>query len=181
MNLDERPVSSEQIFDGKVLKLFVDQITLPDGKPAVREVIRHVGAVCVIPLTDEGEVICVKQYRYPIERVTLEIPAGKLESKDEDPREAALRELREETGAHCRDLIFLGELYTSPAILDERIYMYFARGLTYGETDPDDDEFLDVLRVPLDEMVQMVLDGKISDAKTQIAVMKVKLLLSENI
>ena len=132
-----------------------------------------------MPLTDNDEILCVRQYRYPFSRVTLEIPAGKLDSPTEDHREAALRELREETGASCDELVFIGEFYSSPAILDEVIYMYYARGLTMGSTDPDDDEFIESIRVPLADMVKMIADGDIRDAKTQTAVLKTALLLGK--
>ena len=174
--LIERHAASEEIFDGIILHLFRDKVTLPDGKDAVREVIRHVGAVCVVPLTEDGEVICVRQYRYPAAQVMLEIPAGKLDSKQEDRREAALRELREETGVSCECLTSLGAFYPAPAYSDELIDMYLAEGLSYGETAPDEDEFLDVVRVPLSELVDMVMRGEILDAKTQMAVLKVWML-----
>ena len=172
LRLEESFVSSEKIFDGKIISLSVDTVTLPNGAQATREVVHHPGAVCVVPLTDEGEVICVRQYRYPFSRVTVEIPAGKLDSPEEDPREAALRELREETGAACESLEFIGELYSSPAILGEVIYMYLATNLSFGEQDPDDDEFLTVTRIPLEKAVQKIISGEIKDAKTQAAVLK---------
>ena len=171
--LIERFTASEEIFDGIVLHVNKDTVTLPDGKSAVREVIRHVGAVCVVPLTESGEVICVRQYRYAAGQVMLEIPAGKLDDKQEDRREAALRELREETGVRCETLTSLGAFYPAPAYSDELIDMYLAEGLSYGDTDPDEDEFLDVVRVPLAEMVDMALRGELPDAKTQMAVLRV--------
>ena len=171
--LIERFAASEEIFDGVVLHVNKDTVTLPDGKSAVREVIRHVGAVCVVPLTEAGEVICVRQYRYAAGQVMLEIPAGKLDHKQEDRREAALRELREETGVRCETLTSLGAFYPAPAYSDELIDMYLAEGLSYGDTDPDEDEFLDVVRVPLAEMVDMAMRGELPDAKTQMAVLRV--------
>jgi ADP-ribose pyrophosphatase len=171
--LIERFAASEEIFDGIVLHVNKDTVTLPDGKSAVREVIRHVGAVCVVPLTEAGEVICVRQYRYAAGQVMLEIPAGKLDDKQEDRREAALRELREETGVRCEKLTSLGAFYPAPAYSDELIDMYLAEGLSYGDTDPDEDEFLDVVRVPLAEMVDMAMRGELPDAKTQMAVLRV--------
>lgn len=171
--LVEKQVASELIYDGVVVHLFRDRIELPDGKPSAREVIRHVGAVCVVPLTDEGEVICVRQFRYPMGKVLLEIPAGKLDGKGEDHVEAALRELREETGARCDKLVDLGTLYPTPAYTDECIDMYLAEGLSFGDTSPDEDEFLDVVRLPLAELVDMILRGEIADSKTQAAVLKV--------
>ena len=168
----ETQTSTEQVFDGKILHVRRDEILLPDGKPAVREYIRHVGAVCVLPLTEDNEVICVCQYRYPFARVLLEIPAGKLDSREEDPDEAVLRELREETGARCGRLTYLGEYLGSPAILDERIHMYLAQDLTFGETDTDEDEFIETVRVPLSELVDSILRGEIADGKTQVAVLR---------
>lgn len=174
---EEKPVRSQSIFDGKILHVKKDDITLPDGKNAFREYVRHVGAVCVLPLTAEGEVICVRQYRYPTASVMLEIPAGKLDSKSEDPEAAVRRELREETGAICGRLTYLGHFYSSPAILDEKIHMYLAEELTFGQTDPDEDEFIETLRVPLSELVEMVMRGEIPDLKTQAATMRVAYLL----
>ena len=168
----ERCVSSELIFDGKVVHLYVDQVELPNGATSTREYVRHIGAVAVLPLTDAGEVICVRQYRYAHGCVMTEIPAGKLDSREEDHVEAALRELREETGARCERLTYLGLFRSTPAILDEKIDLYLAEGLTFGETDPDEDEFLEIDRVPLQELVDRVLAGEITDGKTQVAILK---------
>ncbi len=176
MELKETMKSSEFIFDGKVVHLYRDTVILPNGSESTREFIKHVGAVAVIPLTDKGEIILVKQFRYPFGEVMTEIPAGKLDSKEEDPVEAAKRELREETGVTCEKLTFIGDLYPSVAILDEVIHMYCAEGLSYGETDPDDDEFLNVVKVPFEDAVSDVLSGKIKDSKTQTAILKVKLM-----
>jgi len=176
-HLEERCISSKLIYDGKVVHLYVDRIALPNGEEGVREYVRHVGAVAVLPLTDEGEVICVRQYRYAHQCVLTEIPAGKLDSPDEDHVEAALRELREETGARCERLTHLGLFRSTPAILNERIDLYLAEGLTFGETDPDEDEFLETVRIPLAELVEQVLRGEITDGKTQVAVLQVNELL----
>lgn len=176
-NLEEQGISSESLYRGVIIDVYRDTVRLPDGNEAFRELIRHNGAVCVVPLTDAGEVLCVRQYRYPFGRVTVEIPAGKLDSPDEDHREAALRELREETGASCEELVFIGDLYPSPAILDEVIHMYYARGLTMGETDPDDDEFIEPEPIPMAKLVDMIASGEICDAKTQAAVLKTALIL----
>lgn len=179
-HLIERKKSSELIFDGKVLHLYRDEVILPDGGEAIREYCNHNGGVCVIPLTDDGEVICVRQYRYAHGKCTLEIPAGKLEAGEKsDIRAAALRELKEETGADCEELIYLGETYPSPALLSEVIYMYFARGLKFGESHLDEDEFLECERIPLEKMVDMVCSGEICDAKTQIAALRVWKILQE--
>ncbi len=176
-HLEETCVSSELIYDGRVLRLFVDQVRLPDGSLSVREYNRHIGAVAVLPLTDEGDVICVRQFRYAHGCVMTEIPAGKLDAPDEDHIEAALRELREETGARCASLTYLGLFRSTPAILDEKIDLYLAEGLTFGETDPDDDEFLDVVRIPLRDLVDDVLAGKITDGKTQVAILQTNEIL----
>ena len=168
----EETVASELIYDGRVVHLWRDEVRLPNGAPGLREYVRHIGAVCVLPLDADGNVYCVRQYRYPFAEVLTEIPAGKLESKTEDRAAAALRELREETGFRCGKLTELGDYYSSPAILDERITMYLAEDLTPGETDFDDDEFLSTVRVPLRDLTEMVMAGQIRDGKTQVAVLR---------
>ena len=178
MELFEKQVASKQIFDGKVVKLFVDDIELPNGKGAFREVVRHPGAVCVIPITDDGEVIMVKQFRYPFASVLLEIPAGKLEI-GEDPLDAVKRELEEESGVVADNIEFIGMTYTTVAFTDEKIYTYLATGLTYKESHPDEDEFLEVVKIPLDTLVNMVMSGEIKDSKTQVAILKAEKLLKE--
>lgn len=176
-HLEERCIASKLIFDGKVVHLYVDRVSLPNGESATREYVKHIGAVAVLPLTDEGEVICVRQYRYAHRCVLTEIPAGKLDAPDEDHVEAALRELREETGAHCKALTHLGMFRSTPAILDEKIDLYLAEGLTFGDTDPDEDEFLETVRIPLATLVDQVMCGEITDGKTQVAVLQVNELL----
>lgn len=177
-HLEEKQISSEFLFDGKIVHLYKDEVLLPNGKKSFREYIKHVGAVAVVPLTENNEVICVKQYRYPFSEVLLEIPAGKLDSKDEDPLEAARRELREETGAVSKNLTYLGKFYSCPAILDECIHIYLARDLVIGDTDPDDDEFIEVVKIPIEELVDMICKGEISDGKTQAAVLKAFALIN---
>ena len=179
MNLEEKELSSRLIFDGKVVHLCEDRVQLPDGKTASREYVKHVGAVCVLALTDTGEVVLERQFRYPFHRELIEIPAGKLDSADEDPMQAALRELREETGAVCETLTHIGDFVPSPAILGEVISMYIAEGLSIGETDPDDDEFIDVEAIPLDRLAEMCVSGEITDGKTISAVLKAKYLLDK--
>ena len=175
--LREECVASKLIFDGRVVHLYVDRVRLPDGREAEREYMRHIGAVCVLPLDRDGTVHCVRQYRYPHAEVLLEIPAGKLDSRTEDRAAAAVRELREETGFRCGKLTFRGSIYTSPAILDEVIGLYLAEDLTPGETQFDDDEFLAPVGIPLERLVDSVMAGEIPDAKTQLAVMRVAELL----
>jgi ADP-ribose pyrophosphatase len=174
---EEKQKSSRLIFDGTVLHVYRDEIYLPNGKEGYREFCRHNGAVCVVPVTDEGEVILVRQYRYAVGQMMLEIPAGKLDTPDEDPTSAALRELREETGATCRSLTYMGVYFPSPAILTEKIHVYLAEGLEFGENDLDDDEFLEVLRIPMDKLVDMIVNGEVPDGKTQMAVLRAEKMI----
>ncbi len=177
--LKETKVSREEIFNGNIVHLVKDNITLPDGNPATREVCLHNGAVCVVPITDDGEIIMERQFRYPFGEVIWEIPAGKLDKGETDEFSAAARELREETGYTAENYHFLGYIYPSPAILSEKIAMYMATGLCKGEQELDEDEFLDVVKVPFDEVVNMIMENKIPDGKTQTAVLKAKLFLSK--
>ena len=176
MNLEEKQLSFEYKFEGKIIKLRVDQALLPNGATATREVVEHNGGICVVPLTDKNEVLMVEQYRYPYSEVVLEIPAGKRDG-DEEPLEGGKRELKEETGATAQNYTFLGELYPTPGYCGEIIYMYLATGLSYGETDPDEDEFLNLKKIPLETAVEMIMNGEIKDAKTQAAILKVERML----
>ncbi len=176
MELTEKRLSGETVFDGKIMHVRRDTVLLGDGSKAMREVVDHSGGVCVLALDDDGCALIVSQFRYPHERVLREIPAGKLE-RGEDPFEAARRELREETGAVAQRWESLGEIYPTPAYCGEIIRMYLARELTFGETDMDEGEFLTMERVPFDKLVAEVLAGKIRDAKTVAAVLKAKLML----
>ena len=170
--LEEISVFSECLFDGKVLHLYRDRVKLPSGAESVREYCKHIGAVCIIPLLPDGRVVMERQYRFAHGRVFFEIPAGKLDFSDEDPLSAATRELKEETGAIAGRITYLGRVDTTPALIDEKIYMYLAEELEFGERDLDEDEFLDVELCPLSELYRMVMAGEIADAKTQIAVLK---------
>lgn len=177
--LEEETVSSQEIFDGVVLHLFKDDITLPNGNPSTREVIRHVGAVGIVPLTDDGKVVIERQYRYPLNMVITEIPAGKLDSKSEDRLEAAKRELKEETGITADEWIDMGVYYPAAAYCDEKITLYLAKGLHKGVQKLDEDEFLNLEEVPLSELVEQVMDGTITDGKTQVAILKAARLCQE--
>ncbi len=176
MHLEEKTLSSEQVFDGKVVKLFVDKAELEDGSVVGREVIRHPGGVCVVPLDEEGNVLFVKQFRYPHRQVMTEIPAGKLEW-GESHYECGLRELKEETGCTCDSYTYLGSLVPTPAYCGEVIHMYLARGLHYGSQKLDEDEFLDIEKIPLGKAVEMIMNNELADAKTQIAILKTKMLI----
>ena len=171
-HLEEKFVSRKEIFDGHVLHVVCDTIELPNGKEATREICLHNGAVAIIPILPDGRVIMERQYRYAHGSVMLEIPAGKLDSADEIPLEAAARELREETGAIAGKMTYLGEIVASPALVSEVIHLYLAEELTFGERELDEDEFLDVEYIPHTELVDMVMRGEIPDGKTQIAVLK---------
>ena len=175
--LGERRVSTEDIFDGVILHVKRDMVELSNGSETVREVIRHIGAVCVIPVTDDNRVIMERQFRYPLNKVILEIPAGKLDAPDEDRLSAIQRELREETGYTADEWTEIGDFHPAPAYSDEYITMYLARGLHKGERHLDADEFLDVHTVPLKDLVEDVMAGKISDAKTQVCVLKAARIL----
>ena len=176
-HLEETELSSEVKYDGALLHIRRDTVRLPNGKTATREYNIHYGAVCIIPLLENGDVLLERQYRYPLREVITEIPAGKLDAPDEDPLEAAKRELREETGATAAEWHALGLFCPTGAYSTERIYMYLARGLTFGARDLDEDEFLNVFRMTLDELVDKVLAGEIPDAKTQAAALRAKLML----
>lgn len=179
MELFEKKIASKQIFDGKIVKLFVDEVELPDGQRATREIVRHPGAVCVVPLTDDGEVVMVRQFRYPFSEVLLEIPAGKLEP-GENPLEAVKRELEEESGAQAGKIEHIGEIYTTVAIFDEKIQLYLARDLKFTNAHPDTDEFIESTKIPLCELVEMVMNNEIKDAKTQIAILKAEKYIKEH-
>lgn len=172
MDMTEKKISSKLIYDGKILRLHVDTVELPNGKQGLREVADHPGGVAIVAIDNQGNLLTVKQYRYVFSRVVEEIPAGKLE-RGEDPRDAALRELKEETGATPAHFTDLGKLIVSPGAYGEVLYLYLAEGLDMGETSPDEDEFLDVIRTPFDEMVRRVLAGELSDAKTVAGILKV--------
>ena len=176
MNLTEKTLESKILFEGRILSLRRDVVALPNGREAFREVVDHPGGVCVLALDGENRALLVRQFRYPYLAELREIPAGKLEY-GEDPDQAALRELREETGAVPGEFRSLGELYPSPGYCGEVIRMYLAQDLRFGETSPDEDEFLAVERVDFHELVEQVLSGEIKDAKTIAAVLKAKLLL----
>lgn len=179
-DLREIQTASEEIYKGKLLHVMKDQVRLPNGNPAVRELIRLVGAVAVVPVTDDGKVIIERQYRYPLDQVITEIPAGKLDSKEEDRLEAAKRELREETGITADEWISMGEYHPSPAYTDEMITLYLARKLRFGDQELDEDEFLNIEAVPMDELVKDVMDGKITDGKTQTAILKAEKLCEQH-
>lgn len=172
----EKNISSEPIYCGHVLTLRRDTVQIQNGKTATREVIEHNGGVTVAALTEQNELLMVRQLRYPYGEVLLELPAGKREGS-EDPLVCGKRELREETGATGRNYCSLGCLYPTPGYCNEIIWMFLCRVESIGVPDPDEDEFLEVERIPIEKAVQMVMNNEIPDAKTQIAVLKTAELL----
>ena len=172
-DLAEHFVSGEQVFDGKLLKVYRDVVRLPDGAEATREYIRHPGAVAIVPLFDDGRLLLERQYRYPQRREFIEVPAGKLEP-NEPHLETAKRELLEETGYSAAEWIRLGVVHTAIAYTDEAIELYLARKLTHGERKLDDGEFLELFTVAFDEAIGMIRDGRITDVKTVAALLWVE-------
>lgn len=176
-NLIEKTLSQSTAFQGRLLRLRVDEALLPDGTTAGREVVEHPGGVGVVALTEDRKVLLVRQYRYPYSEILTEIPAGKRDP-GEDPLTTGMRELEEETGYRANRYTPLGVVYPSPGYCDEVIYLYLATDLVAAQSHPDEDEFLEVEHRDLDLLVQQILDGEIPDAKTQIAVLKAYYLLN---
>lgn len=179
MDLEEKKVNSTQVYDGILLKVFKDEIVLPNGKPGAREYIKHNGAVCIVPVFDDGRVIIEDQFRYPMGEVMVELPAGKLDSPDEDHLEAAKRELREETGYTADNWTYIGPFAPTVAYSTEVIYLYLATGLKKGNQELDDDEFINVKTMKLNELVEKAMNGDIQDGKTIAAVLKAARILEK--
>lgn len=178
MELKETQLTTTPRYHGVIVDVRTDTVRLPDGRESVREVVTHPGGVAILPLDDEGWVYLVRQYRYPIGRELLEVPAGKLEP-GEDPRLAALRELEEEVGVIPDKLEYLGGHYASPGIATEIIRLYLATGLKRGTLHPDQDEFLNVERLKFTDLLDMALKDELMDAKTAALAMKAALLHKE--
>ena len=171
MILEEKTVQSEVVFKGRIFEVRVETVEFPDKSTAYREIVDHPGGVGVLALTADGKIPLVKQYRKPYDKVIYEIPAGKLD-KNEDPLLCGKRELKEETGYSAEEFFSLGFIYPTPGFANETTYIYFAKGLTKGKDNPDDDEFLDVEEFSVDEVKTMILNNQINDAKTVAAVLK---------
>ena len=177
MHLEEKTQKSETVYEGLIFNITHDTVLLENEKTAFRDVLWHHGGVCVIPVTDDNEIYLVKQFRYPFSSALLEVPAGKLE-KGEFHEVCGRRELLEETGFTCEEFIYLGEMLPTPAYNSEITHMYLAKGLKFTKQNLDEDEFLDVEKMPLSEAVKLVMNGKIRDGKTQIAILKAQYLLN---
>ena len=175
-SLEEKTIKTEPIFSGRIIHVQVDEVQLPNGKTSTREIVKHPGAVAILPITDDGKIVMVEQYRKPMDKVLVEVPAGKLE-KGEEPAYTAERELEEETGYECQSLEWLISFYTSPGFADEIVHLYVAKGLTKKENAAslDEDEFVNVLEVTLEEAIELVKEQRIYDAKTAYAIQYLQL------
>jgi len=179
MDCIEKTVRSDRVFQGKILSVRVDTVLLPDGREATREIVEHNGAVAVIALDDEGFVYLVKQYRKPVEEVLLEIPAGKLDP-GEDPLDCARRELSEETGLVAGEWERIFKYYSTPGFTSEVVHVYVARDVEQHAANPESDEFVEVVRMPLDEAYRKVLDGTIRDGKSIVAIQHLVMRASDS-
>lgn len=176
MDFTEKTINVTSIYKGKVVDVRIEDVLLPNGKPAKREIIAHPGGVCVIAIKEDRKVLVVKQYRIAFRKVLLEVPAGKLEY-GENPLECGIRELEEETGYTAKNVVHLGEYYPTPGYCEEKINIYMATDLTKTQQNLDEGEFLDIDEIPLDDLYNMVMDNEIHDAKTSIAILKAKAIL----
>lgn len=172
MVVTEEKISSAEIYDGHIIKVFKDDVSL-DGKKAIREVVRHKGAAAILALDGEGNAFFVEQYRYPVGRALFEVPAGKID-EGETPLECAKRELFEECGITAKKWTELGPMFSSPGFCDEAIYLFAAEELSESAPNPDEDEFLDIIKMPLEEACSRLVNGDIPDAKTQILILRGK-------
>ncbi len=176
MNQEEKPVKQEYKYRGKIINLRVDDALLPNGRISKREVVEHPGGVCVAALTEDHCLYLVRQFRYPYGETVLELPAGKREP-GEDPEVCGRRELNEETGNVAGNFREMGRLYPTPGYTNEVIYLYLATDLHMAQMNPDEDEFLEVEKMPLSTLKEMVLRGEIPDAKSQVLILKIAALL----
>ncbi|OOC42640.1 NUDIX domain-containing protein [Thermosipho sp. 1074] len=168
----EKLLKSQEIFKGVLLHVKKDEVLLENGRKSTREYVLHPGAVAVVPILDDNKVVMVKQYRYPIGRELLEIPAGKFDFKGEDPLECAKRELKEETGFQAKDYTYLGYIHTTPGFSNEVIYIYLARNLVKGNAEPDEDEIIKIEVKDIEEVLEKCISGDITDSKTIIGIFK---------
>ena len=180
MNYEEKTVSEKHIYSGNIINVELVTVTLPDGRQATRDIIRHPGASAIIPINEKGEVYMVRQYRKPIEKVSLEIPAGKLDA-GEAPEVCAERELKEETGLSAEHITHMISMHSTPGFSDEILHLYAATGLNEGESCSDDDEFISSEKYPIAQLEEMVLKGEITDAKSIIGILMADKMISGKI
>ena len=176
MIVKEKTISSDRIYTGKVISLKVDTVEVDNKGYKKREIVEHPGAVAIVAITEDNKVVLVKQFRKPIEQVIWELPAGKLEI-GESPKECAIRELKEETGYSAKNLKLLHKFFTSAGFSNQKIYIFLATGLTKGEPDFDDDEFIEKYEIDINEAQNMVIKNEIEDAKTSIGILLAKELV----
>lgn len=169
MELIEKTIATEEIFNGRIIKVRVDKVTLPDGNESTREVVEHAGAVAIVAVDDENNIWMVRQYRKPVEQVLLEIPAGTMEA-NEEPLACAKRELEEETGLKADKWESILTYFSAPGFCNEKLYIFLARDLTGGQINPDDDEFLETGKIPLEQAYQLIFHGQIIDGKSIIGI-----------
>ncbi len=177
--LEEKTINSKVIYNGRIIDLHLEEVELPDGKTSQREVVKHPGAVAILAITSENKIVLVRQYRKPLNREIIEIPAGKLE-KGEDPEVCAHRELEEETGYRSKELTYLQSFYTSPGFADELIHIFYTDQLEQGEVQLDQDEFVERMEVTLEEAIELVKTQDIYDAKTVFAIQYLQLKDAES-
>ena len=178
MLYEEKTMKSDKVYEGKILNLKVDTVEMPDKKYSKREIVEHPGGVAIVAITAENSLVLVKQYRKAVESFLLEIPAGKLEL-NEEPRETAIRELREETGLESNKLNYVSEFYPSPGYTDEKIHLFLAEDLKKVEYTPEPGEFLEIIEFPIEELTKMVKRGEILDSKTIIGIFLAQKLIDE--
>lgn len=176
MIAEEKTISSDRIYTGKVISLKVDTVEIENKGYQKREIVEHQGAVAIVALTDDDKVVLIKQFRKPIEQVIWEIPAGKLEI-GETPRECAIRELKEETGYSAKNIKLIHKFFTSSGFSNQKIYIFLATGLTKGEHEFDEDEIIEKYEIDINEARNMVIKNEIEDAKTAIGILLAKELI----
>lgn len=177
MIFEEKTISTERIYEGAILNLRRDKVTVMNGE-SYREIVEHKGGAVIAALKDDGKMVMVKQFRKPVDKVMLEVPAGKIDP-GEEPEVTCIRELREETGYSAENVRFLTKMYPSVGFSDEALYIYLCAGLTEGETDFDENEAIDICEMAVDELYKMVMRNEIQDGKSQVAILMVKALLEE--
>lgn len=180
MIVEEKTISSDKIYTGKVVSLRLDTVEIPGKGYQKREIVEHGGAVGIVGLTEDKKLILVKQFRKPIEKVIWELPAGKLEI-GENPKECAIRELKEETGYSAENIKLIHKFFTSAGFSNEKLYIYLATGLIKGDTHFDEDEFLDIFEVDFNEAYDLVLNNEVEDAKTSIGILLAKELIEKEL